>query len=111
MNIKPYLFLPLYIIIALISNLLAIYSVSAQVITDGTGGIPQPPAAIFDSEIIAIGQINEEPAAEEVKPILTSQGEITPARGVVVKENGDIVLTAYKTDNNSRVQTVNCNPT
>jgi len=39
----------------------------------------------------------------EIKPIPTSKGDIIPAQGIVVTKDGRVILTAYRTDGNSRV--------
>jgi hypothetical protein len=42
------------------------------------------------------------PQPAPIQPIMTSKGAIIPAQGVEVRENGDVILTAYPTNNNSR---------
>ena len=39
------------------------------------------------------------PTSAISKPIETSQGKIQLARGVIVAESGEIILTAYRTNN------------
>ena len=64
----------------------------------GKGGIPPEPIAPLDSHNIFIGgQTN--PTSTIPKPIETSQGKIQPARGIKVTETGEIILTAYRTNN------------
>ena len=49
---------------------------------------------------------------EYIKPIKTDRGDIYPARGVIIREDGTVTLTTYPTDNkNNRVPqaAVNCN--
>ncbi len=65
----------------------------------GKGGIPSLPTEPFDSaNVIINGEItNTAPVIPQ--PIETSQGKIQPARGIKVTESGEIVLTAYRTNN------------
>ena len=35
----------------------------------------------------------------DIKPIKTSKGDIFPARGIIKTEDGQVILTAYPTDN------------
>ena len=39
---------------------------------------------------------------EKYPPITTAQGEIYPARGMIIQENGDVILTSYPTPDNSQ---------
>jgi filamentous hemagglutinin family protein len=65
----------------------------------GRGGLPATPFEPLDADNIIVN--GEVVAANQldIKPIKTSHGDIYPARGVIVKENGDVILTAYPTDN------------
>ena len=64
----------------------------------GKGGIPQTPDSPLSSRnIMTNGEIN--PTSTIPQPIETSQGKIQPARGIKVTESGEIVLTAYHTNN------------
>ncbi|MDJ0592052.1 MAG: hypothetical protein QNJ72_19025 [Pleurocapsa sp. MO_226.B13] len=64
----------------------------------GKGGIPPAPDLPLDSHNISVnGQYHTTFSIPE--PIETSQGKIQPARGVIVTESGEIILTAYRTDN------------
>jgi hypothetical protein len=47
---------------------------------------------IIDGEVVAASQL-------DIKPIKTSHGDIYPARGVIITEDGQTILTAYPTDN------------
>jgi hypothetical protein len=38
-----------------------------------------------------------------IAPVHTSQGDIIPAQGIVVTEDGRMILSAYSTESNSRV--------
>ena len=101
----------------------------------GKGGILPSPNAIFSADALNIGgkivadnnerypsvplskgevntvssQINAE--STEIKPISTSHGDIYPARGIIKTADGRVILTAYPTDNVTRVpnRSVNCN--
>ena len=72
--------------------------------------LPPEPTEPFTADPIAIEgksvPIGSEPAEKvrhkEIKPIITAQGEIYPARGMILKENGDVILTAYPTSNVQR---------
>ncbi|MDJ0746974.1 MAG: hypothetical protein QNJ32_27030, partial [Xenococcaceae cyanobacterium MO_167.B27] len=40
----------------------------------------------------------------QIQPVKTSQGDIYPARGVIVREDGTVTLTAYPTnEQNQRI--------
>jgi hypothetical protein len=57
------------------------------------------------SELISInGETTQAQAPQPatIQPIRTSKGNIIPAQGVEVKEDGRIILTAYATSNNTR---------
>ena len=84
----------------------------------GQGGIPPQLTAPMGSESIFLegkytpmgkGQ-SERGQTEQIKPLVTAQGQIYPARGIVFLENGDIILTAYPTDNVQRIphSSANC---
>ncbi len=86
-------------------------------IINGRGSLPPEPTKPFTAENILInGQsipVNaEEKQAlpEQYPPILTSQGAIYPARGIVKNPDGTVILTAYPTDNAQRSlnQSSNC---
>ncbi len=64
----------------------------------GKGGIPAEPGLPLDSQNVSInGETN--PTSAIPAPIETSQGKIQPARGIKVTESGEIILTAYRTNN------------
>ncbi len=76
----------------------------------GKGGVPPELTAPLSSDTIFLegkpipigtGQ-PERVKREQIKPLITAQGEIYPARGIIFLENGDIILTAYPTDNVQR---------
>ncbi|MDJ0568130.1 MAG: filamentous hemagglutinin N-terminal domain-containing protein [Pleurocapsa sp. MO_192.B19] len=65
---------------------------------NGQGGILPAPDLPLDSQNISInGEINSASAIPQ--PIETSQGKIQPARGIKLTESGEIILTAYRTNN------------
>jgi filamentous hemagglutinin family protein len=77
-----------------------------NLVVTGKGGIPNDPTAPLVSELINInGDLTQaaSPQSTGIQPIVTGQGVIIPAQGVEVKENGDVILTAYPTNNNSRI--------
>lgn len=55
-------------------------------------------AIVVDGKSIPISTRQQ----EKIKPLVTTKGEIYPARGIVFLDNGDIVLTAYPTHNIQR---------
>ena len=64
----------------------------------GKGGILPAPDLPFDSQNVSInGEFN--PISTIPEPIETSQGKIQPARGIKVTESGEVILTAYRTNN------------
>ena len=79
----------------------------------GKGGILPAPDLPLDSQNIAInGEFNS--ASSIPKPIETSQGKIQPARGIRVTESGEVILTAYRTNNSGDrlpESAVNCDQT
>lgn len=76
----------------------------------GKGAVPPQLTAPLSSEAIFIegksALIRRESRAVEkqeiIKPLITAQGEIYPARGIIFQGNGDIILTAYPTNNSQR---------
>ena len=65
---------------------------------EGKGGIvPEPGLPLNSLNVSVAGEDNSSGAIPEA--IATSKGKIQPARGVKVANNGEIVLTAYRTDN------------
>ena len=72
----------------------------------GKGGVPPQLTAPLNSDRIFIEgesistskRQSERVQTEQIKPLVTAQGKIYPARGIVFLENGDIVLTAYRTN-------------
>jgi filamentous hemagglutinin family protein len=76
----------------------------------GKGGVTPTPDAPLNSENIISPEQN--PAAYAIpEPIETSQGKIQPARGIKVTKSGNIILTAYRTNNaGERIPNLpNCN--
>ena len=67
-------------------------------VVSGKGGIPAQPGLPLDSQnIITNNETDRTSIAPQ--PIKTSKGKIQPARGVEVTESGEVILTAYKTNN------------
>ncbi|MEM7593476.1 MAG: filamentous hemagglutinin N-terminal domain-containing protein [Cyanobacteria bacterium P01_A01_bin.83] len=64
----------------------------------GRGRIPTDPTLPLESENISING-KTIPTSTVPQPIETTQGKIQPARGIAVKSDGSITLTAYQTDN------------
>ena len=71
----------------------------------GKGGIARQPVEPLNSNAIVIGQYEEdEPQLKSSHPtrsFSTSKGRVTPARGVAVKENGQIILTSHLPSDNA----------
>ncbi len=67
-------------------------------IVRGKGGIPAPPDQPLTSQNLLInGEVTSAYAIPE--PIETSKGKIQLARGIKVTKDGDVILTAYPTNN------------
>ena len=90
---------------------------TASLVIKNRGGLPSEATDPFIADpILSNGQIthrNPQAYYPEIKPIKTSIGDIYPARGVIKTEAGQIILTAYPTDTNSRTldATPNCGQT
>jgi filamentous hemagglutinin family protein len=78
----------------------------------GRGGVhPAPDLPLTSQSIMDNGKkAVTESQARAIAPVHTSKGDIIPAQGIIVTEDGRMVLTAYPTDGNSRVPqgSVNC---
>ena len=81
-------------------------------ILKGRGGVPPAPNLPLSSQLLLVdgkpitpnfSQLNNQQITQnnrfQVQPIKTSQGDIYPARGVIVREDGTAILTAYPTNN------------
>ncbi|MEM9274235.1 MAG: filamentous hemagglutinin N-terminal domain-containing protein [Cyanobacteria bacterium P01_F01_bin.143] len=89
-----------------------------NLIIKGKGGIPPEPntpltaeSLLLDDRAIALEK-NPHYIPAHIKPVKTDNGDIYPARGVIVQEDGTVILTAYSIDDqNHRVPQVagNCN--
>ncbi|WP_019504487.1 filamentous hemagglutinin N-terminal domain-containing protein [Pleurocapsa sp. PCC 7319] len=65
---------------------------------NGKGGIPAEPGLPLNSLNVSInGETNRTSAIPQ--PIETSIGKIQPARGIKVTDSGEVILTAYRTNN------------
>ncbi|MCC0177842.1 hypothetical protein I4641_12730 [Waterburya agarophytonicola K14] len=69
-----------------------------SLILRGKGGIPAPPGLTLDSQSISINGATK-PKSTIPDAIDTSKGKIQPARGIKVTDSGEIILTAYRTNN------------
>ena len=65
---------------------------------NGKGGILPDPALPLNSLNVTVNGENN-PTTTISTPIETSQGKIQPARGIEVTESGEVILTAYQTNN------------
>ena len=74
-------------------------TVAKSVLTiKGKGGIPPEPGLPLNAFNITInGKTNS--TSTIPAPIETSQGKIQPARGIKITESGEVILTAYRTNN------------
>ena len=78
----------------------------------GKGSVPPQLIAPLSSETIFIEEKSipiSMRKQEKIKPLVTTKGEIYPARGIVFLDNGDIVLTAYPTSNIQRTPSSSSN--
>ncbi|WP_019503402.1 hypothetical protein [Pleurocapsa sp. PCC 7319] len=67
-------------------------------VIEGKGGIvPEPGEPLNSLNVTVNGEVN--PTANVPEPIETAQGKIQPARGIKVTESGEVILTAYRTNN------------
>ncbi len=76
-----------------------------NLVVTGKGGIPPEPIEPLVSDSIHVNGETTQAASPQpatIKPIKTSKGNIIPAQGVEIRENGEVILTAYPTSNNSR---------
>ena len=66
----------------------------------GKGGVPPAPIAVISDESLVIdGElIDSDSIGATIKPFVTAQGNIYPARGIMKTADGKIILTAYPTD-------------
>ncbi len=83
-------------------------------ILKGKGGLPRLPSEPFDSETLLVDEQittpNPQTQLPEIRPIKTSLGDIYPARGIIITEDGKIILTTYPTDKlNTRTPQITAN--
>ncbi|WP_237743597.1 hypothetical protein [Pleurocapsa sp. PCC 7319] len=68
----------------------------------GQGGILPEPSQPLDSGLLLVdGQVatpNLSAKSQDINPIKTSMGKILPARGAIKTKDGQVILTAYRTD-------------
>jgi len=62
-----------------------------SLVVRGKGGVPNLPTATLSSEIITI---NGKPIKNSNYAISTIKGDVIPARGIVKKANGNVILTS-----------------
>ena len=86
---------------------------TSRFIIKGKGGVPPQPVETLNSDNILVnGQIalpDQQVQNYEIRPIKTSAGDIFPARGIVKTVDGEIILTNYPTDHNSRTPHISRN--
>ena len=71
---------------------------------EGKGGLTPDPGEPLDSLNTYVN--GESTSAQAIpEPIETAQGKIQPARGAIVTDSGELILTAYPTNNTSRLPT------
>ncbi len=84
---------------------------SSSFVINGRGGLPPQPIEEFTADSILIGgkssptesdNRNQTNLQEQYPPIATNEGYIYPARGVIVQEDGQVILTAYPVANNTQ---------
>ncbi|MDJ0568559.1 MAG: filamentous hemagglutinin N-terminal domain-containing protein [Pleurocapsa sp. MO_192.B19] len=81
-----------------------------SLILKGKGGLPAAPDLPLNSANISINGENTNSTSAIPQPIETSQGKIQPARGIMVTESGEVILTAYRTNNaGNRLPQINLN--
>ena len=66
---------------------------------EGKGGIPAEPSLPLDSRNIVINGENTNFLSATPQPVETHQGKIQPARGIKTTKSGNVILTAYRTNN------------
>ena len=85
---------------------------ASGLVLKGKRGIPPTPDSPLSAEVLLdngkpikpnFSQLNQQQAINnntfQIQPIKTSQGDIYPARGVIVREDGTAILTPYPTNN------------
>ncbi|MEO1689999.1 MAG: filamentous hemagglutinin N-terminal domain-containing protein [Cyanobacteria bacterium J06631_6] len=68
----------------------------------GKGGVPPAPELPLNSLNVYVDGDSQSPTSTIAPSIETSQGKIQPARGIRVTKSGKIVLTAYRTNSDTR---------
>ena len=85
---------------------------ASRFVIKGRGGMPPQPTEAFTADSI----LNDEESTDieshnnelnkaletQYPPIATDRGDIYPARGVIIQEDGIVTLTTYPVDNNSQ---------
>ena len=96
---------------------------TSRFVIKGRGGMPPQPTAIFIADNILDNQESSDKAVMDREgkkasdtlypPIATYKGDIYPARGVIIQEDGTVTLTTYPVDNQRQrtlVASGNCTP-
>ena len=65
----------------------------------GRGGVSAAPGSTLDSLNVTVSGKKADLTSAIPAPIETAQGKIQPARGVKITESGEVILTAYRTNN------------
>jgi len=68
----------------------------------GKGGVPISPESPLNSESIIVEGSTADIASAVENPITTNYGQVVPARGVKITKDGDIILTASRTEESAR---------
>ena len=78
----------------------------------GKGGIPISPESPLDSDSIIVDGSTSDVASAAEESVATNYGQIVPARGVKIAKDGDIILTARRTEESARTpnNSRNCRP-
>ncbi|MGV2827069.1 two-partner secretion domain-containing protein [Myxosarcina sp. GI1(2024)] len=75
----------------------------------GKGGVPPEPVAPLNSDVLIIEGDATTATNSAPQVIKTAQGDIVPARGVEITEDGRVLLVAYPTSNNQRTPAARTN--
>lgn len=75
----------------------------------GKGGVPPEPVAPLNSDVLIIEGDATTATNSAPQVIKTAQGDIVPARGVEITEDGRVLLVAYPTSNDRRTPAARTN--
>lgn len=78
----------------------------------GKGGIPRSPESPLNSESIIVDGSTADIASAVEQPIMPNNRQLVPARGVKITKDGNIILTASRTEESARTpnNSRNCRP-